>query len=414
MTTTPAERVAAYLDDVARMLLGAAPADRAEVLGGLREHIDAALADGPQPPGRPEVDRVLLELGPPEQVALAALEGAERTPGVGAPWLTAAAAPRPILTRPWVPAAGAALVALATVVLMPFALPVLVATGGLSVFVLPVVVLLALPWVAGAVLVTMSPLWSVAEKVAVWSLVPGAALLGALGAYVVRLSDTCARVGGTCTGTDPATAEVVGTSGTVLAVAGLTAVVARVGRSGARRSRSGLAPAAEPAIRPWTARWWVPLLAALGLAATALTAAAVPVLLAAHTYQGSTDGVRGVLIWPQGREAVLVGIGPVVLLWLGAVVLVASSPLWGRWATAVAAAVPPIMVAAASLAASGQVLSAERIALLPDVSVGLTVLGAFAIAAIWVAGARAAGRLEHRPGAAGGRPLDSSASPVQG
>lgn len=90
--------VTAYLDDLARMLAGADPVLRAEVLGGVREHIDAALADGPGGGTPARVDAVLLELGPPERIAAAALGDDPSSPG------RAPAPPRPAaLDRSWVP-----------------------------------------------------------------------------------------------------------------------------------------------------------------------------------------------------------------------------------------------------------------------------------------------------------------------
>ncbi len=60
-------RVSSYLDDLARMLTDLDPADRDEVLAGVREHLDATLAEHPDDPAA--VDAALLRLGPPEQVA---------------------------------------------------------------------------------------------------------------------------------------------------------------------------------------------------------------------------------------------------------------------------------------------------------------------------------------------------------
>ncbi|WP_392544096.1 HAAS signaling domain-containing protein [Oryzobacter telluris] len=63
-------RVSAYLDDLARMLGDLDPATRDDVLAGVREHLDATLAEHPDDPAA--VDAALLRLGPPEQVAAAA------------------------------------------------------------------------------------------------------------------------------------------------------------------------------------------------------------------------------------------------------------------------------------------------------------------------------------------------------
>ncbi len=60
-------RVSSYLDDLARMLTDLDPADRDEVLAGVREHLDATLAEHPDDPAA--VDAALLRLGPPERIA---------------------------------------------------------------------------------------------------------------------------------------------------------------------------------------------------------------------------------------------------------------------------------------------------------------------------------------------------------
>ncbi|WP_277050707.1 HAAS signaling domain-containing protein [Ruania albidiflava] len=80
--TEPIARTARYQDDLARLLAALEPVQRAEVLDGVREHIDAALAEVGHAPTDADVDRILGELGSPGMVAEAAL--AER-PGVQVP-----------------------------------------------------------------------------------------------------------------------------------------------------------------------------------------------------------------------------------------------------------------------------------------------------------------------------------------
>lgn len=103
-------RVHAYLDDVARMLGSIDPADRAEILAGLREHIDAAVADRRGHADDEAVQRVLAELGPPDRVAAAALSDLGPSPRRVAS--AVAAAPRPALTQTWVPVTVGLLTAL--------------------------------------------------------------------------------------------------------------------------------------------------------------------------------------------------------------------------------------------------------------------------------------------------------------
>lgn len=87
-------RVGSYLDDLARMLADLDPADRDEVLAGVREHLDATLSEHPDDPAA--VDAALLRLGPPEQVAaqaraeLAPEESSSPPPLPARGWLVAA------------------------------------------------------------------------------------------------------------------------------------------------------------------------------------------------------------------------------------------------------------------------------------------------------------------------------------
>lgn len=67
MNTT--SRVETYLDDLARMLDDLEPDQRDDILGGVREHLDALVED---PSDAYAVDAALLRLGPPEHVAAAA------------------------------------------------------------------------------------------------------------------------------------------------------------------------------------------------------------------------------------------------------------------------------------------------------------------------------------------------------
>ncbi|UFU05696.1 DUF1700 domain-containing protein [Ruania halotolerans] len=147
--TTTTDRTSRYLDDLARLLDSLEPAERAEVLDSVREHIDTSLADLEGEPNEADVDRILSELGAPGAVAEAALadrstSGAEYT-GPDRP-----APKRPALSRGWVPP-----VALLGIVLGALGAPLIV----------PVVAL-----IAGIVLLCLSPLWQ-----------PGQKALGAIG-----------------------------------------------------------------------------------------------------------------------------------------------------------------------------------------------------------------------------------------
>ncbi|MGL5930502.1 MAG: HAAS signaling domain-containing protein [Dermatophilaceae bacterium] len=66
MNTTDA-RIGSYLDDLARMLADLDPPTRDDVLAGVREHLDAVLAENAGDPRA--VDDALLRLSPPDRVA---------------------------------------------------------------------------------------------------------------------------------------------------------------------------------------------------------------------------------------------------------------------------------------------------------------------------------------------------------
>lgn len=162
MSTT--DRTAAYLDDLARMLADLDPDERADVLDGVRDHVDAALGSLDRDPSAADVDRVLAELGSPGDVAREALAG--RAPRITPP----AAPPRPALSHAWVP---------------PTAVGLIFLGAALGVFILPLALLLA-----GLVVLWASPLWTAGEK-ALGTILPVLGILGVpVGSLLVfRVSD---------------------------------------------------------------------------------------------------------------------------------------------------------------------------------------------------------------------------------
>ncbi|MEO5981753.1 MAG: hypothetical protein ABIQ13_05500 [Pedococcus sp.] len=206
--------VDAWLRDLEQLLQGIEPGERAEVLAGVREHLDGSL-----PAGATDADvrRVLTELGSPQSVADEAYAGrpAPATAGAAATAVPAVPADRmPAMTRGWVPITVGILLGLA-LVLASF---VVSATSGYStssisssaatpvdpgtgtvvdgptggssttettiaydanpVFNLAVALASSwLLWLPATVLVLFSPLWSTRQKVALSLLTPVAALL---------------------------------------------------------------------------------------------------------------------------------------------------------------------------------------------------------------------------------------------
>lgn len=161
-------RAQEYLNDLARMLEGHDPANRAEVLQSVREHIDGAVADLGHAPSAAEMDAILTDLGTPGDVAAQAWEGdvgpasqagisqaglAYGAPTGRQPPTTTAPAP---LTGAWVP---------------PVATLLILVGAFFGLLVVPLVLLLG-----GIVLLTASPLWRPWQKV-----------LGAVGAPLLVL-----------------------------------------------------------------------------------------------------------------------------------------------------------------------------------------------------------------------------------
>ncbi len=154
-----ATRIGGYLDDLARMLADLDPADRDEVLAGVREHLDATLADHPD--DHAAVDAALLRLGPPERIAAearvalgSALDPSPRRRPHRA-WLVTGLALTALTTVPFTAATGVALVVdqvdgggpgwPASVPLVPGAVLMVVLTWPL--------------WVAGTVAVVVARRW---------------------------------------------------------------------------------------------------------------------------------------------------------------------------------------------------------------------------------------------------------------
>jgi len=200
MNTTQHPLVSQYLDDLSRMLHHLPPGDRAEVLAGVREHIEAGLAER-RATTVGDVSAVLAELGPPEDVARAAYEsghgpGLPTNPYAVAPPLPAQPVRLPISDRRWVPVVVAILQAIAMLLAMIVALGtaavmtssssdgvetvdyavgsgLMVAMGG---------ILTALPlWIAVVLLAGNSTLWTGRQKLAHILLLPvGVLLVGVL------------------------------------------------------------------------------------------------------------------------------------------------------------------------------------------------------------------------------------------
>ena len=174
--THPLEK--AYLRDLELLLHGVDASERAEVLAGVHEHLDATL-----PPGSSidDVRGVLAELGSPQSVADEAYAGRSSHAHAHAPAPAPAAASRP-RPSPWTAHVacflnGAGLALLAFLTLLS-----LVTSGVMAPHASELVFMAAafvIPWFFLTVLTSMSDVWGSADKFRSILLYP--ATLAALG-----------------------------------------------------------------------------------------------------------------------------------------------------------------------------------------------------------------------------------------
>ncbi|KGN42429.1 HAAS signaling domain-containing protein [Knoellia aerolata] len=156
--------VGAYLRDLEMLLHGVEPGERAEVLAGVHEHLEASL---PPSASDDDVRRTLTELGSPQSVADEAYAGRPAPAPPAAP--AAPVRPRP---SPWLAQVACVLngVMLALVLLLGWLVPHGMEWIGLAAF-------FTVPWLAVAVLTSMTEVWSSGERTRSILLIP-ATLLG--------------------------------------------------------------------------------------------------------------------------------------------------------------------------------------------------------------------------------------------
>jgi HAAS domain-containing protein len=214
LTGTQTARIDRYLEALERAMAAAPPDERAEVVAGVREHIDAALADLTEPTDA-DVDAVLHQLGDPVTIATTA-SGRDPAPAAG----VGDAGP---LTRDWLP--------IVVVLLMAV---------GVTFFFLVFPLLL---WLAGVVLLWASPLWRLTEKL--WgTLVPLAALVAVVGPFLTTFFSSAQSCSASSTQPEPVCtgsatpAAVVALSWVLFAAVLIAAVVALavLARRGTRRA----------------------------------------------------------------------------------------------------------------------------------------------------------------------------------
>lgn len=182
---------AAYLRDLELLLHGIEAGERAEVLAGVREHLDAVA--GPAATDD-DVRAALAELGPPQAIADEAYAGRPTTVVVAAP--APAAVRRPALSGTWVPVVVSVLLGLCLVwtLFVGASLPAMASEAPgpeTNAFMLHPVELLVLSllgsawlWIPAVVLTGLSPLWHGAEKLRVVLTVPVVAVLLGIAPWV--------------------------------------------------------------------------------------------------------------------------------------------------------------------------------------------------------------------------------------
>jgi uncharacterized membrane protein len=157
LTATQHERIDRYLAELTGALGDLPEAERDDVVAGIREHVQAALAARPAVTDA-DVDEVLRALGDPLAIAAEATGDDSGGPAVVTPG-DGRRRDVPLTARDWIPAAVFALLGAAPLVL------------GFFVGLLGGFFLLPFALVAGWVL-WVSPLWTVGEKVAATFLLP--------------------------------------------------------------------------------------------------------------------------------------------------------------------------------------------------------------------------------------------------
>lgn len=157
--------VGAWLRDLELLLHGVDPGERAEVLAGVREHLDGSL---PADAGDDEVRRVLADLGSPQSVADEAYAG-RATPAPG--------------PKGWLGTTACVINALgiALVTVLSWSVP-----GPLEI--VAVGMLFVLPWCFALVLSMLTPAWTTRQRVTSALLYPATTLAyAAVGEVMVRV-----------------------------------------------------------------------------------------------------------------------------------------------------------------------------------------------------------------------------------
>ncbi|OFE14789.1 hypothetical protein BA895_08910 [Humibacillus sp. DSM 29435] len=198
--------VDAYLERLHGLLDGAPRETRAEVMAGVREHLDARLPDDASPA---QVRSVLGELGTPEHIADEA--------NVAVPDRASAPASPRLMERAWVPV----IVMFVSLLWLVAPTVIVVGSSGNSALALHPIELLALlfvppAWPVVAIMVGISRLWIQSEKVALIATLP------MLAGWLLLLSPL---------------PNVLRTVGSLLGVVTAAWVVVRAGRKGLARAR---------------------------------------------------------------------------------------------------------------------------------------------------------------------------------
>ncbi len=164
--------ITAHLDEVDTLLRGLAPAERFEVMAGIRTDTTTGLAGLGAEPTDGQVEAALARLGSPRSIADAVYAGRKQA---GHPRQAIAPGNGDALAERWVPVVVAALGVGALVAIVYLAITLAsIATGRWVLF----------AWVGIVLVSSMSPLWSRREKMVLIALVPvGWALVAVPGRF---------------------------------------------------------------------------------------------------------------------------------------------------------------------------------------------------------------------------------------
>lgn len=232
---------------------------------------------------------------------------------------------------------------------------------------------------AGALLVTISPLYRPMDRVAAWCALPWCMLPLAFAAFILRATDNCARAGGgSCTGIASSTARFAVLAALAIAGAGVLVLLVRIARARA------MGPVSSD-------RWWPTTAVTLGLLLSVLPVVLLPLTFREGTYV--SHGVDGLVAYPWTFTDTLIPVLVVLPIWVAVSVLLVRSSLWGRAAKFIGIALVPVLLATAIAVTSGPAVLSPAVLKAGDaVAAGSALLTVAVVVGLFVGAVRTAPR----------------------